>query len=470
MKNNQVQNQSLAQNAEWDNKQDSEYKEYNSRWSTVGGFLIINIVYNTVLAAFNPINSQVSKIYDINPVVVSMNTLAANLLYLPMAFVASFMMQKIGMRTTIWISSAILVAALWIRLLINNNYYSVLAAHILLGIGLPLNQNMINSIPSVWFRVDVRQKIFLLCLLGSFLGLILSNLLPGLWLNGYDIDKDSLNNYREGRNKLYDIMSVEAYVGTPLALIGCILFQNKPPTPPSKEAAKEKQPFLPQVKAVFSNKDYILLFLSFGLFQGCNGGAGVVLSYILTPFGYGSEVTTYCNNIVVIAGVIGMMRGGKMFKKNPNYKKHLMVSCVMCMIGFGVAIPVLPANNQTLLILPYALIGILSFHPMPLFISLSSEVAYPVDPTISGGLLQGSAQLMSFISGEVYSAIMIKETEERAKVVYIIQIICIGIAFLLLFPLTVQLKRTEAEQIVKQPEQKQVQQQSKQKGKYNANF
>ncbi|KAL4472024.1 hypothetical protein ABPG72_007073 [Tetrahymena utriculariae] len=457
MKNNQVQNGSSTQSADYNQNEDQQYQEYNSRWATVGGFLIINVVYNTVLGAFNPINSQVSKIYDINPVVVSMNTLAANLLYLPMAFVASFMMQKIGMRITIWISCAIMVAALWIRLLINNNYYSVLGAHILLGIGLPLNQNMINNIPSIWFRVDVRQKIFLLCLLGSFLGLILSNILPGLWLNGYDIDKDALSNYSEGRNNLYEIMSIEAYVGTPLALIGCILFQNKPSTLPSKEAAKEKQAFLPQVKAVFSNKDYILLFISFGLFQGSNGGANVVLSYILTPFGYGSEVTTYCNNIVIISGVIGMMRGGKLFKKNPNYKKHLMISCIVCMIGFGVAIPVLPADNQTLLILPYALIGILSFHPMPLFIRLSSEVAYPADPSISGGLLQGSAQLMSFISGEVYSAIMINETEKRSIIVYIIQIICIGVAFLLLFPLNVQLKRTEAEQMVKQPQQSQLQ-------------
>ncbi|KAL4446481.1 hypothetical protein ABPG74_001222 [Tetrahymena malaccensis] len=447
-------------------QQDQQFQEYGSRWVTFAGYLIITLTYNAVQGVFNPINSQVSKIYDINPVIVSMNTLASNVVFLPMSFIASFLMQKIGLRFTIWISCAMMIAAIWIRLLINHDYYSVLGAHILLGIGLPLNQNMMNSLPTIWFKPQSRRQIFLFCMLGLLLGQILSSILPGLMLNGYDIDKDALTNYSEGKDKIYQIMCIEAYIGTPLAIIGCILFQEKPPTPPSIEAAKEKQPFGPQVKQILTDKNYLLLFASYGIFSGCTGGANVVLSYILTPFGYGSEVTTYCSNITTIAGIIGLRRGMRYFKKNPNYKKHLIISAAVTTIGYGIAIPILPIGNQSLLVLPYAVIGLLAIHSSPLFLMLSSELGYPADPSISGGLLAGSGQLMNFVSGEVYSAIMIDETKTRAILVYIIQVICLGIALLLLFPLNIQLKRAENEK--QDQQQGQIQSQQLNKNQYQS--
>ncbi|KAL4472025.1 hypothetical protein ABPG72_007074 [Tetrahymena utriculariae] len=440
-------------------KNDQQFREYESRWVTFAGYIIITLTYSAVQGVFNAINSQVSKIYDINPVVVSLNTLASNITFLPMSFVASFLMQKIGLRFTIWVSCAMMVAALWIRLLINHEYYSVLGAHILLGIGLPLNQNMMNNLPIIWFKQQNRRKIFLFCMLGLLLGQILSSILPGLMLNGYDIDQDALNNYSGGRDKIYQIVCIEAYIGTPLAFIGCIMFQEKPPTPPSIEADKEKQPFGPQVKQTLKNKNYLLLFASYGIFSGCTGGASVVLSYILTSFGYGSEVTTYCSNVATIAGVIGLRRGMRYLKKNPNYKKHLIASVLVTAIGYGIAIPILPIENQPLLILPYAVIGLLAIHSSPLFLMLSSELTYPVDPSISGGLLSGSASLMNFVFGETYSAIMINETKTRAILVYIIQVICLGIALLILLPLNIQLNRTEAEIQIQQQQEIQIQQQ-----------
>lgn len=68
---------------------------------------------------------------------------------------------------------------------------------------------------------------------------------------------------------------------------GIFFIKANPPTPPSGFAKTDIQiSFRQAVKKLASNKNFILIFISFSLYFGTLKGLGIIVPYLMIPFGY----------------------------------------------------------------------------------------------------------------------------------------------------------------------------------------
>ena len=121
-----------------------------------------------------------------------------------------------------------------------------------------------------------------------------------------------------------------------MALICCLpnmlLQKSKPPTPPSASGNVPREPFAQALKGLFKNRDYLLLFVSFGCYFGIFNGISVILSYLIKPW-FGEQDLPFAVAVVggspVVSGIIGVIVLGSQQRKSGKFKKWLLI----CMAG-----------------------------------------------------------------------------------------------------------------------------------------
>lgn len=84
----------------------------------------------------------------------------------------------------------------------------------------------------------------------------------------------------------------------------------------------------PSLKILFKNKNYIIIFLTYGLFCGNFLSIGVTMAFIFKPYGFGPEVNSFAGIGLVISGVVGSGIGGRMFKSNPRFKIYIVIGII----------------------------------------------------------------------------------------------------------------------------------------------
>ncbi|KAL4479915.1 hypothetical protein ABPG74_020431 [Tetrahymena malaccensis] len=433
-----------------DSKQQSvfsepEYREYPQRITTLIGFILVASSYLFTLNVFNPISANVSDIYDVPPLIVNLNSLMQNILFLPVTFPVSFVLEKFGMRASVYIAAVIIIASVWIRLLVNVNYYYTLLAHIMMGLGFPFTQNMVTKLSLVWFRTDKRQMITQILMVLTMVVMLISSLLPGLWMKDYDEKADQLDGYKTGKSNVFSLMKIQAIVVTVISIIGCIIFKEKPPTPPSFTAEQKREDMGPSIKLLLKSKNYLLTLICYGLFCGNFLATGVTMSFIFKPYGYGSDTVSFAGVGIVVSGVIGSGIGGKLFRIKPRFRLYIMIAIIGSITGFGLTLIFLPIENKIMVLVPYMIVGLVSLQAFPIFLELASEIAYPVSETVSSGILLGGSHLLGFAFGNIYSAILGEDTKAMVMVVQVCNMSIFFVCLVILKFLKVELNRTKVD-------------------------
>ncbi|KAL4509326.1 hypothetical protein ABPG72_018257 [Tetrahymena utriculariae] len=433
-----------------------EYKEYSQRFATLIGYILVMASYFFSINTFNIISANVSDIYNVKPIVVNLNSLMQNILFLPVTLPVGYILEKYGLCVSIYISSILVIVGVWLRVLINQNYYLVFLGHILMGLGIPFIQNMMTKLSLVWFRAEKRKILFLffyikrqiitqILMITTMITMLISSLLPGMWMKDYDEIKDEQDDYKEGRNKVKDLMMIQAIVSSALAVIGCLLFKEKPLTPPSFTATQQRDDVKSSIKKLIKSKNYIIIFVCYGLFCGNFYTFGVTTSYLFKPYGFGSDVVSYSGICIVLFGVLGAGIGGKLFKAKPKFKLFIIIGILGSMVGLGLTLAFFPIQNSILIMFPYITIGLTSMQAFPIFLELASEIVYPVSESVSSGFLLGSSNLVGFALGSVYSLMLNDDSKSMVIIVQICGIVAFAVCILLIKFLKAELNRTKVD-------------------------
>ncbi|KAL4479917.1 hypothetical protein ABPG74_020433 [Tetrahymena malaccensis] len=422
-----------------------EYKEYPQRFITLIGYLLVMVSYFFSINTFNVISANVSDIYNVQPIVVNLNSLIQNILFLPVTLPVGYILEKYGMCISIYISSILVIIGVWLRVLINQNYYLVFLGHILMGLGIPFVQNMMTKLSLIWFRTEKRQMITQILMITTMITMLISSLLPGMWMKDYDEKKDEYDDYKEGRKRVFDLMVIQAIISSALAVIGCLLFREKPLTPPSFTATQKREDVNSSMKKLIKSKNYMIIFVCYGLFCGNFYTFGVTMSYLFKPYGFGSDIVSYSGVCMVLFGVLGAAIGGKLFKSKPKFKLFIVIGILGSIIGLGLTLAFFPIQNSILIMIPYMIIGLVSMQVFPIFLELASETVYPVSESVSSGLLLGSSNLVGFALGSVYSLILNDDSKSMVMIVQICGIAAFTVCIFLIKFLKVELNRTKVD-------------------------
>ena len=160
-------------------------------------------------------------------------------------------------------------------------------------------------------------------MLMTFLTTLLGNIMSGSWFSSYNEDSDKLEDFKNGKDRLFNLLFIQALIVTACVIPGIVLFGDKPPTAPSFTSVQKRQPLKTSLQALFKNKDYLLVLTCFALFNGTFHSIGVTLSFELDRFGMGSGSVSLIGIALMLFGVGGNFLGQYLFKKTPRFRAFL---------------------------------------------------------------------------------------------------------------------------------------------------
>jgi MFS family permease len=211
------------------------------------------------------------------------------------------------------------------------------------------------------------------------------------------------------------------------ALICCLIYMPiMPPTHPSPAAkimfSRPAEKFLPAARIALRSKDFILLIVCAGLSQGILNSWSGVLSTIL-PSSYSSTTVGWLMFAANIAGICGGLSMAYIAQQAYfRTKLKLLIvtflgSSVIFAIAFMLCLPsifdlnhaLIPASTPTLGLL-ITLLGFSIGSAYPIAFELAVELTYPINESVSGGLLtafmNGSGVALLFVAPSLSGATM----------------------------------------------------------------
>ena len=256
-----------------------------------------------------------------------------------------------------------------------SKYYLVIIGHALMGIATPFIACLSTKISQHWFGDNQRMLATTLLGMSSPLGIFLGqSLTPTFVLDTSDVPV------------MNGIWFIPCLTGFILAIMK--VHSDLPPTPPSLSSASElKQKalgflqFWPQMKLLFTNVSFIIIFLYTG------GGLGFItvifakLEQILCSKGYTSQFAGLCGISVFLTGIIASFFFVVFSNK---FKKHMLISMLvggllvitsMILINYFIQLE----NEELAIILSCVPLGISLIGLYPITLDLLVECTYPID-------------------------------------------------------------------------------------------
>jgi len=174
-----------------------------------------------------------------------------------------------------------------------------------------------------------------------------------------------------------------------------IFLRNQPETPPCAAAESEKTEYSNAFKSLFTNSEYIILFISGGLMIGNFGAFSTVLDQILSPFGYTSSDSSIMGTVFMLVGVVGSIGAGKIIDMYKIYRTIWIIIQFVCLIGMlGLMLGLYYFKlNYLLTFILISILGISLTSVTPISLDFACEVSFPVGEAMSSGFIMSLGQI-----------------------------------------------------------------------------
>lgn len=145
------------------------------------------------------------------------------------------------------------------------------------------------------------------------------------------------------------------------------------------------------------NVNYVIIIYNYGVFYGIYIALGALLSPILSPYGYSDTDIALIGIFFISCGVIGIFIFGFILDK---YKKFRLL---FRLIGLGgglcvtLTIFVIPAGKPVPTMILCLLGGFCVLPCIPICLSFSGEVTFPLNAAMTNGLLQLAGHSLGLI-------------------------------------------------------------------------
>jgi len=362
----------------------------------------------------SPITTNLQDIYGLSLLTVNFCTsLIWFVIYVPMNFVANYVLDQVGLRAGILLGSVLTLIGLWIRVLSEHSFYYIFAGQILGAIAQPLICNAPQKLSAFWFPSNQRALSTTIASVANPVGVGIGFLIAQGFV---DNDADGLEGLKQVRNLMFFTAVLGSIMITPIF----IFFRNKPASPPSKSADTEKYSYKQSLKSLFGNKNYLLFICSTGLFFGLYNVLATVLQPILKPFGYTTVEAGNFGAVTIVAGLIGSIVVGVYVDKTKRYKKSTLLCSILSTIAAGGLVGLLPAGSGVLFGIVCGICGFFATPVFPLSFEFCAELSFPVAEAASGGLMVVMTQIVAAFGTVGVTAILDSGTKRNAMLSFII--------------------------------------------------
>ena len=388
-------------------KSKKTYTLYPIRWPMCIFFTTSIVASGLGMVGFTAISNNLTGIYGVSSLATTMLVLPFIFLFIPWIFPANYLIDTKGVVIPVYIASVTLLAGAWIRILVNTNFYFVIAGQVLMAIGQPFMLSAPAKLAALWFGDNERALATILGSLASPIGAVIGFLLPLLF-----IGDDDKNPTDDCKNKFEKYVLVQSIIITVLGLPIIFLIRNQPKTPPSSSAEKVlKRKRVGQwqaFKRLLQNRDYVFLMLSFSFIYSIYTTLGSWVGQISDEFGFQSSANSIFGTVYIFGGLVGSFTHAILLDKYKKYKIQYILIGIGCMLTLGGTTAIIGTGSVLFTAIILWLLGVAQLPIIGVAYSFSSELTYPINEALSWGFLQliGSivASVLTFAEGYLLSS------------------------------------------------------------------
>nr|XP_027197403.1 uncharacterized MFS-type transporter C09D4.1-like [Dermatophagoides pteronyssinus] len=390
-----------------------EFKVYRIRHFLLLIFITLSMTNAFHWIEYAIIEKIVCDYYRISTFWVNCTSVIFMIIYIIGITPATFMQDRYGLRVCLIFGSFINALGSCIKCLSvsRSRFWVAMIGQTLVGIAQLFTLNIPPMLAAQWFPSNEVTRATAFGVFGNQVGIALGFLIPPLLMpelnstsNEENLSSELINHIEHGFHYLVWGLSI---ITTVIFLLILIFFKNRPEQPPSKaqalirfmEHSDSKQSYFESIKQLIKNRNFVLLFINYGLITGVFYALSTVLSQMITRT-MGPEYLVeagYMGLTITLSGITGSVVCGYLLGWSGKFRLVNLLIYIFSFAGtaaFGVAIEIRHIN---LLFITCAILGFFMTGYLPIGFEFAAEVSYPQPESTSAGLLNASAQIFGII-------------------------------------------------------------------------
>lgn len=378
----------------------AEYKLYKIRWLILSIFILYTFSNSFQWGQYVIINNVVVKYYDIEPSAVDWTMTVYMVAYLPLVFPALWLLEKIGIRKSMVLTSAGLCLGSWIKLYASfaqDRFAFALFGQSVGAVSQVLAFGLAARVTGVWFGPNEVSFACSLAVFGDQFGSAVGFYLPALLVENTTIPRI--------RSRLILLNAIIAGTASLIMLSVLVYFKERPKTPPSaadamQQKASEQSNIINDLRILFRKKGFILMMVAYGINNGAfNTFVTLFNSRFLIYFPGQEYHVGSLGFLIMLSGIVGSVTAGYYLDRSHKYKETTLGIYFMAIVSMISFIFTLRSGSLALVYVSCILIGFSQIGYYCVAVQLGIEITYPVSECISSSCLL----LASHVCGIIFT-------------------------------------------------------------------
>jgi Ribulose-5-phosphate 4-epimerase and related epimerases and aldolases len=336
-------------------------------------------ITNVFWLTFAPITSIAEKYYGVSALSIAFLSMSYMIIYIIMAFPASWLVDTKGFRASIATGAIITAVFGMLRGIYASNFTMVTITQLGVAIGQPFLVNAITKAAARWFPIDERATASGIATMAGYIGMVVALVLtPSLTI----------------KYGLPGTLLFFGYAAIICAVIFILFARERPKTAPGPGEELVNKLNAKDVIRLFHHKDFSYLLICLFVIMGIFNAIMTWIEDIVKPHGISSDQAGLIGGIMVIIGLVGAVILPALSDKTRKRRSFLIWPILFAIPGF---IGLTFFANYWLLLISSAVMGFFVLGIGPIAFQYGAETAYPVPEGTSYGMLMTAGQISGII-------------------------------------------------------------------------
>lgn len=146
---------------------------------------------------------------------------------------------------------------------------------------------------------------------------------------------------------------------------------------------------------MFADKNFVLILIAFSVYFGSLKGFGLILPYLMSPFGFIDAEYSIAGSMVIVGGLVSSSGISTIVLKYKKYKVIVVVLMILSIISLTLFDGSLYTYSVVTVYGVCTLIGFFLVPMAPVMLEYSCEAIYPLSGSFAVGLLLSGATLLT---------------------------------------------------------------------------
>ncbi|XP_072947544.1 choline/ethanolamine transporter flvcr2b isoform X1 [Epargyreus clarus] len=379
----------------------STYKVYKIRWVMLAFFVVYSASNSLQWTQYTIINDIVVKYYGVPSTLVSWTSMVYMVTYVPLIFPASWLLDRTGLRVTTIIGSLGTCAGSWLKVFSvpQDMFWLGFTGQTVVAVSQVFILNVPPRLAAVWFGADQVSSACSIGVFGNQLGVALGFLLPPMLVRAQGTVEEIANDFKIMFYLVAGFTSV-------LFVLIVLFFKAAPATPPSAAADfgnNLDSNFLQSIKKLLTNRNYILLLISYGLNVGVFYAISTLLNQVILTYYPGANADAgRIGLVIVVAGMAGSVVCGLVLDKTHRFKETTLAVYTASVVGMVIFTFTLDCGVIAVVYLSSIILGFFMTGYLPVGFEFASEVTYPEPEGTTSGILNAVVQIFGIVLTLMY--------------------------------------------------------------------